>query len=112
VGESIEVADVAAAHRYEARRDGELVGFIDYKRRPDTLVLVHTEVLPQFEGQGIGSALIRATLDDVRRHGGTVAPLCPFVAAYLRKHPDQMDLVSARYRDSFAAGVDLSDEDA
>ena len=109
---TIELADVPQAHRYEARRDGEMVGFIDYKARSDMLVLLHTEVPPQFEGQGIGSALIRGVLDEVRARGGTIAPVCPFVAAYIRKHPDYLDTVSPRYRDSFAAGTDLTEDDA
>lgn len=109
---TIEIADVPQAHRYEARRDGDLVGFIEYGSRADPLALLHTEVPAQFEGQGIGSALIRGVLDQVRARGGTIAPVCPFVAAYIRKHPDYLDTVSPRYRDSFAAGTDVTEDDA
>ncbi len=57
------------------------------------IVLVHTEVAPTEEGQGTGSRLVRDALDDIRARGLRVAPVCPFVAAYLRRHPEQRDLV-------------------
>ena len=79
--------------RYEMLRDGELVGGIWYRTAPGVIVLVHTEVEPSAEGQGIGSRLVAGALDDIRSRGLRVAPVCPFVATYLRRHPEQRDLV-------------------
>jgi uncharacterized protein len=56
-------------------------------------VLVHTDVAPSAEGQGIGSRLVAGALDDIRSRGLRVVPVCPFVTAYLRRHPEQRDLV-------------------
>ena len=84
----MEVVDNAAELRYEIRVDGRLAGSIRYTRDGDVVTLVHTEVDPAFEGHGVGSALVQGALDDARARGLTVRPLCPFVAAWLRAHPD------------------------
>lgn len=58
------------------------------------VICSHTEVLPEFEGQGVGSALARYALDDVRAEGTRrVQPLCPFIKSYIERHPDYQDLV-------------------
>ena len=79
--------------RYEILRDSEVVGGIWYRTAPGVIVLVHTEVAPTEEGRGVGSRLVRGALDDIRSRGLRVAPVCPFVATYLRSHPEQRDLV-------------------
>ena len=89
---SIEVTDNAAAHRYEISADGELAGCVAYRRQPGRIVFRHTEIDDAFEGQGLGSRLARAVLDEAREHGEQVVPLCPFIAAYMRRHPEYADL--------------------
>lgn len=79
--------------RYEALRDGQLVGLIRYRTEPGVVVLVHTEVDEAVEGTGVGSQLVSGALDDLRARGLRLVPLCPFVAAYLRRHPEYADLV-------------------
>lgn len=79
--------------RYEALRDDQLVGLIRYRTEPGVVVLVHTEVDEAVEGTGVGSQLVRGALDDLRARGLRLVPLCPFVAAYLRRHPEFADLV-------------------
>lgn len=79
--------------RYEAIRDDRLVGVIRYRIEPGVVVLVHTEVDEAVEGTGVGSQLVRGALADLRARGLRVVPLCPFVAAYLRRHPEDADLV-------------------
>jgi predicted GNAT family acetyltransferase len=88
-----QVTDAAAAHRYEITVDGVLAGFADYHDRNARRVFTHTEIDPSFEGQGVGSRLVRAALDDVRARGLHVVPLCPFVHAWIDAHPDYADLV-------------------
>ena len=56
--------------------------------------LVHTEVDPAFAGQGLGERLVAGALEDLRACGLKLVPQCPFVRAYLRRHPDQTDLVA------------------
>ncbi len=84
--------DNAARQRYEMDVDGNLA-FVAYETKPDRLILVHTEVPPALAGRGVGSALARAVLDDIRRRGLRVEPRCPFIAAFIKRHPDYADLV-------------------
>ena len=79
--------------RYEALRDGELVGIVRYRIEPGVVVLVHTEVEEAVEGTGVGSQLVRGALDDLRVRGLRLVPVCPFVTAYVRRHPEYADLV-------------------
>ena len=80
--------------RYEILRDGELLGEIRYRLEPDVITLVHTEVSPAAEGQGVGSRLVAGALEDIRRRGVRLIPECRFVRAYLQRHPEHRDLVA------------------
>ena len=86
------VTDDTEQSRYEAHRGSEVVGFMTYRLDSGRIALIHTEVPPELEGQGIGSQLVAGALDDIRRRGLTIAPICPFVAEYLRDHPEYADL--------------------
>jgi predicted GNAT family acetyltransferase len=88
-----EVRDNPQAGRYEIRVDGELAGFVVYTVRGGRFLLVHTEIFDVFAGHGYGGALIRGALDDLRVRGECVVPICPFVDAFIRKHPEYDDLV-------------------
>jgi len=92
----VRVVDNPEERRYELRIDDRLAGFITYRRRGDVVTLVHTEVEPPLEGKGLGSELVEGALDDIRSRGLTVRPLCPFVTAWLRRHPEASDLIAAR----------------
>lgn len=81
-----------AARRYELPVEGGLA-FASYRETPGGLIVHHTEVPPHLEGQGIGSRLVRGMLDDMRAHGLKLSPACSFVRAYLRRHPEDADLV-------------------
>ena len=93
-GEVVVVADHPERLRYEIHVDGALAGFMTYRAQPGGLVLKHTEVADEFEGHGLASRLVQAALDDIRRRGLQVVPLCPLVAKYIRKHPEYADLVT------------------
>ncbi len=98
---AITVRDNPEASRYEAFVDGALAGFAVYRLAPDRVVFVHTEVHDGYAGRGVGSVLAEAALADVRAHGRQVTPLCPFIAAYIRRHPDYLDLVDDEHRAAF-----------
>lgn len=88
---TIDVVD--AGDRFEARTaDGVVAGFAAYVREPGRVIFTHTEVDPAFEGRGVGSALAAGALDQVRGSGDRVVPLCPFIKAYIARHPDYQDL--------------------
>lgn len=91
---STEISDNAEQSRYEIRLDGDLAGFAEYERGEGALVFTHTEVDSAFEGKGLGSALARGALDDVRSKGLSVVPLCPFIKKWIHRNPDYHDLVS------------------
>ena len=80
--------------RYEARVDGELAGFAEYQLTDILVVFTHTEVDGTFEGQGVGSALARYALDDVRDQGTRrVLAICPFIKGWIDRHPDYAPLL-------------------
>lgn len=82
-------------HRYEAWVNGELAGYAEYEQQGPDLAFTHTKVQPQFEGQGVGSALVRFALEDVRQAGAhQVEPVCPFVALWIKRHPQYQALVA------------------
>jgi len=91
----LHVLDVPDLERYEARLgdERELAGLIDYRVSEEFIMLTHTEVLVGFEGKGIGSRLVRAVLEDLRERGVRVIPKCPFIVAWLQKHPEQHDVL-------------------
>jgi len=81
-----------AAQRFEAEVGGRL-SVCAYRRVGDVLHLTHTEVPGALEGQGIAAALVASTLAWARREGLRVRPSCSYVATYMRRHPDTLDLM-------------------
>jgi uncharacterized protein len=97
--EEAEVVDVPEANRYELRLGGRLVGLAAYRRRGNRIAFTHTEVDESCEGRGFGSRLAAAGLEDARRQGLEVVPLCPFIAHYIEEHPEFEELAASGYRD-------------
>jgi uncharacterized protein len=87
------VRDDSARQRYELEAGSELA-FIDYMRDGCKVIMTHAEVPVALRGGGIGSALVKGALMLVREKGEKVVPLCPFVAQYIRKHPEARDLLA------------------
>jgi predicted GNAT family acetyltransferase len=93
--ETITVRDNPENRRYEVFVDGDLAGFSAYRDEPGRRVFTHTKVDPDYEGQGVGSALARGALDDARQRQLAVVPRCPFIAEYIGRHQEYADLVPA-----------------
>lgn len=98
---ALELTNEPARNRYEARLDGELAGFSQYRERPGLIAFIHTEIDPAQEGQGIGGKLVAHALDDARQRGLAVLPFCPFVNGYIERHPEYVDLIPAEHRAKF-----------
>jgi predicted GNAT family acetyltransferase len=88
----VTIVDDTEARRFEARLPGG-TAFASYRMNGDSIVFTHTEVPEELEGHGVGNALVRFALDSARARGLTVVPLCPFVAAFIRRHPGYADLI-------------------
>jgi len=88
----IAVENDAAANRFVARVDGQTAE-LQYERFPDRIVLVHTEVPAALRGRGIADKLAHTALEYARAEHLRVVPRCPFVAAYLRRHPEYQHLL-------------------
>jgi predicted GNAT family acetyltransferase len=82
------------ARRYELKLDGHLAGYAAFRTRPGRITFTHTVVLPQHEGKGLGSRLAKFVLDDAVARGDTIVPVCPFIGAYLKRHPEYEASVS------------------
>jgi predicted GNAT family acetyltransferase len=95
-----EVVDDAEKARYEILVDGQIAGFAEYRRRPGKIVFTHTVIRDEFEGKGLGGKLVSAALDQAREAGLKVVPICPFVAGYIGRHPEYLDLVDDAYRET------------
>ncbi|MES2188145.1 MAG: GNAT family N-acetyltransferase [Pseudomonadota bacterium] len=91
-------------HRYEARAGEDTLGYVEYRTEGDAIVFTHTVVQPEAEGQGVGGFLARGVLDAARAANRQVVPECSFIAAYLRRHPDDLALVRPETRRSFDLG--------
>ncbi len=91
-----EVTDAPERERYEATIDGALAGILEYMVRRERIALIHTEVLPAYEGRGVAAAIVRFALDDARRRGLRVIATCPYVQSYLARHPEDLDIVVGR----------------
>jgi predicted GNAT family acetyltransferase len=96
---SFTVTDVPERERFEARDDADaLAGVLTYQLTGAVIAYTHTKVEPEFEGQGAGSALVRAAMDDARARGRTVVPICPFLSKWLEGHHDYDGIVARSTR--------------
>jgi uncharacterized protein len=95
------VVDVPERSRFEVLVDGEIAGFTEYRRRPGLIAFIHTLIDPRFEGQGLGSQLVRTALSEARSDRLSVLPFCPFVRSYIAGHTEYLDLVPEEMRAQF-----------
>ncbi len=95
---AVRVTDNPDERRYEAWLADRMAGKAEYRIAGDRIIFFHTEIDPAFEGHGVGSQLAREALDDARLRGLRVTPKCPFIAAWIERHPEYRALVSVRPR--------------
>lgn len=92
--DGLRIVDEPARQRYEARLGDDVVGVVEYRSVRGRRILFHTEVDPSMEGRGIGSRLVTGVLDSIRAADLRVTVKCPFVAAFLERHPDYRDVLA------------------
>jgi uncharacterized protein len=89
-----EVVREDAAGRYALRLGDEVLGYAEFRPAGDgRVILPHTVIEEGHEGQGLGATLARGTLDDLQARGTQVIPTCPFIAAFIERHPEYDELV-------------------
>jgi predicted GNAT family acetyltransferase len=91
--DDVAIHDVPERGRYELLVNGSLAGFIEYRLEDGRITLVHTQVNTEWDGRGLGSRLAAYALTDARARGLPTIVRCPFVRAYLRRHPEYGGLV-------------------
>lgn len=101
--DELNLRDYPEGSRFELHLRGQLKAHTEYNLLSNAVMFTHTEVQPEGEGQGYASTLIKFALDSVRERGLNVIPVCPFVAAYIRRHPEYRDLVAESHRRAFNA---------
>ncbi len=91
------IRDNAESLCYDAVVGDEVIGTLVYERSGSRIVFLHTIIEPEFRGRGIGTALVREALDDVRAKGLTLSNYCGFVAEFITAHPDYAGLVDTEH---------------
>ena len=97
MADTVSVVMNEQTRQFEAKLGNE-TAFAEYRLVDHGIILPHTVVPEAFEGKGVGSALAKAALSYAREQGLKVIPTCPFMAGYIRKHPEWHDIVHETYR--------------
>jgi predicted GNAT family acetyltransferase len=93
-----ELVDNTGRGRFELYRGGDLAGWLYYTHlKPNRYALQHTEVEAGHQHQGVGGAMVRRVLDEIRARAGTVTAICPFVVDHLSRTSADADLIDARH---------------
>jgi predicted GNAT family acetyltransferase len=90
---AVEVVDHPLGGHIDAVIDGTTAGSAFYRVVEGRVVVTHTEVKDAYEGKGVGTAIARTLLEQIRANGQQIVPLCPFVSGYIERHPEYEDLV-------------------
>ena len=96
--ESLELTHNPATQRYEAKLEGKVIAFIEYRDTSSVRSLTHTKVNDNLEGQGISSQLVKFALEEIKSSDSGLVPMCPFVAAYVQRHREYAELVAPAHR--------------
>ena len=93
--EKLEVIHNPAESRFEIRLNGQLAK-LDYMEDGDSIVMTHVGVPIEFRGHGIAAIITKAGLDYAKAKSLRVIPMCSYVAAYLRRNPQYIELTRSK----------------
>ena len=85
-----------AKKRFEIEVDGHFA-FIDFKEPRNKIALIHTEAAPELAGTGAAAAVVEKTLHWIEENGKLLLPYCPYVFAYIKRHPEWKRIVDEKY---------------
>jgi uncharacterized protein len=91
---NVAVLERSNRRRYEVYADDVPAGLLSYRLSGDRLCLLHTEIESPYEGNGLGSVLVKFVLDEARANSRTVVPYCPYVKGWIDVHAEYSDLIS------------------
>jgi predicted GNAT family acetyltransferase len=91
---NLDVKNNTRAQRFEVHL-GDKLGVIQYHMDGSTYIFTHTEIPPEYRGQGIADRMTHVALETARAEGAQVVPRCPFVKAYIRRHKEYLSLVAS-----------------
>lgn len=89
--EGIEIINNKSERCFEVSVNG-LLSKLDYLQDEDTFVITHVGVHPDLRGQGMAGKLTQAGLEYAKARSLRVIPMCPYAAAYIRRHPQYAEL--------------------
>lgn len=81
-------------NRFEALSNQEIIGVVNYDKEDDVIIVTHTGVEPEYEGQGIAGALTKEVLAYITKNSLKITPLCSYTKAYINRHPEYESLVN------------------
>lgn len=96
--EKLEVIKNNTNNRFELTVDNQ-IAFIDFKQEEATIKLIHTESPEELAGRGVATTLIEKTLIYFKENNLVLVPLCLLVFAYLKRHPEWIDIVREDYKE-------------
>jgi uncharacterized protein len=99
--EPITIDNNTDKQQYEAKLNGKVVAFAEYRPIGQSVMFTHTEVNEDLEGKGVAGQLIRFALEDTKAKGMTAIPMCPFVKIFIQRHKDFIDVVHPSHRSVF-----------
>jgi predicted GNAT family acetyltransferase len=94
--DDLPIVNNQAAHNFEMVIEGQRA-FIDYIKRDDVYLLVHTEVPEQLAGKGVASAMVEKTFKYLDAHHFKIKAYCQYVQAYLKRHPEWEKLIVKQF---------------
>ena len=87
----LEITHNPAEHRFETWIDGQL-SKLDYIQEGNDFVITHVGVYPELRGQGVAGRIVQVGLEYAKAHSLRVIPMCSYAAAYIRRHPEYLEL--------------------
>ena len=91
--EKLEVIHSPAENRFETWIEGQL-SKLDYMEDGDTIIMTHVGVYPEHRGQGVAGKLTQVALEYAKERSLRVIPMCPYIASYIRRNPQYIELTS------------------
>jgi uncharacterized protein len=89
--EKLNVTHNPAENRFEVWIEGQL-SKLDYMEDDNTIVMTHVGVYPGHRGQGVAGKLTEVALEYAKEKSLRVIPMCPYIATYIRRNPQYMEL--------------------